>query len=198
MKKVIPILMLLLLPLLGSAGDHNTNFLLGHLEKTSNLFTTEIAGLSEAQWRFKPGPDKWSIAECAEHIVLTEAFLRGAITDKVLASPAATPEQLANVKGGDEKVMGMIVDRSFKAQAPEPVKPIDVKGSPADLKSDFVGTRGKTVALVRSDAGALRTHVAESPIGDLDGYQWTLFISGHTERHVMQMREVKSHPDFPK
>ena len=52
--------------------------------------------------------------------------------------------------------------------------------------------------MVQAKSAALRLHTSESPMGmELDGYQWTLFLSGHTERHVKQMREVKSHPDFP-
>ena len=31
-----------------------------------------------------------------------------------------------------------------------------------------------------------------------DLYQWFLMISRHSQRHIMQIREVKAHKDFPK
>jgi hypothetical protein len=34
--------------------------------------------------------------------------------------------------------------------------------------------------------------------GPLDAYQWLLLISGHTERHLAQILEVKADPNFPR
>jgi len=31
-----------------------------------------------------------------------------------------------------------------------------------------------------------------------DLYQWFLMISSHSQRHIMQIREVKAHKNFPK
>jgi hypothetical protein len=31
-----------------------------------------------------------------------------------------------------------------------------------------------------------------------DAYQWALMISTHEQRHVLQIRELKAHPKFPK
>jgi hypothetical protein len=33
---------------------------------------------------------------------------------------------------------------------------------------------------------------------DLDGYQWLLMISLHSERHAAQIAEVKAHAAYPK
>jgi hypothetical protein len=32
----------------------------------------------------------------------------------------------------------------------------------------------------------------------LDGYEWVLFVAGHSERHTKQINEVKADPNFPK
>lgn len=46
----------------------------------------------------------------------------------------------------------------------------------------------------------LRRHLAPSPVvkKDLDGYQWILTLVGHSERHTLQILEVKADPNFPK
>ena len=31
-----------------------------------------------------------------------------------------------------------------------------------------------------------------------DGYQWALLISTHEQRHILQIRELKAHPEYPK
>ena len=45
--------------------------LVQHLEQTRQAFLQSISGLSDAQWTFKAGPDRWSIAEVAEHIAIS-------------------------------------------------------------------------------------------------------------------------------
>jgi len=35
-------------------------------------------------------------------------------------------------------------------------------------------------------------------MGMLDAYQWILLLSGHTERHTLQILEVKADPKYPK
>jgi hypothetical protein len=49
------------------------------LEESNQHFLAAINGLSEAQWRFKPAPTRWSIAEVAEHLALVDQGIGGAI-----------------------------------------------------------------------------------------------------------------------
>ncbi len=63
-------------PLKGAPpNEEERHFMISHLERTRDLFVKSLDGLSEAQWRFKSAPERWSIAECAEHLVLSEEFL---------------------------------------------------------------------------------------------------------------------------
>src|ERR1035441_9369419 len=51
------------------------------LHDTPDAFLKSIAGLSEKQWRFKPAPDRWSVAEVAEHIAVSESMIFGMVHD---------------------------------------------------------------------------------------------------------------------
>jgi hypothetical protein len=42
----------------------------------------------------------------------------------------------------------------------------------------------------------LRGHVVERE--QSDAYQWLLLISTHAQRHILQIREIKADPKFPK
>src|SRR5262250_826422 len=69
------------------------------LEGSKKMFLDATKGLSTAQWDFKPSPERWSVAECANHIALAEGFVFGFITDQVLTSPV-TPEKRKLPKAG--------------------------------------------------------------------------------------------------
>src|ERR1700690_923000 len=58
------------------------------LEKPRAGVLAATKGLPEAQWNFKPGPDRWSVAEVTEHIAAAEDLLMGLVTSQVMKSPA--------------------------------------------------------------------------------------------------------------
>jgi uncharacterized damage-inducible protein DinB len=167
-----------------------------YLESTKQGVLDATAGLSEAQWNFKPGPDRWSVAEVTEHIAAAEDMLRGLITDKVMTAPPRSDGD--DVKAIDEMVLTMIPDRSHKAQAPEPLKPTNRFGSPQGSLKHFTESRAQTEDFLRTHDD-LRAHAIDSPIEKkLDAYEWVLFIAAHSERHTKQILEVKADPNFPK
>jgi len=168
---------------------------LQYLESTKKNVLEATKGLSEAQWNFKPAPDRWSVAQVMEHIAAAEDFIRGMVKEKLMMAPAG--EAGRDVKKTDESVLAMVPDRSHKAQAPEPLVPGNRFGSPEGSLKHFLETRAETEEFLKSTAG-LRDHVLDSPLGKLDGYEFVLFIAAHSERHTKQINEVKADPNFPK
>lgn len=161
-------------------------------------FLKSISGLSQKQWTFKPAPDRWSVAEVAEHITVSEAMLSGLVQKQVMQSPSA-PEKREQVKGKDQLILQKMVDRSHKAQAPEFLRPTGRFASQADLTKTFEDSRKATIDYVRTTNDDLRDHFFDHPaFGTLDGYQWLLLISSHSARHTAQIEEVKADPNFPK
>lgn len=166
-----------------------------YLESTKKNIEEATKGLSDAQWNFKPAPDRWSVAQVLEHITLSEDFLRGMVVDQVLKAPAAPDRDTKKI---DDMVLAMIPDRSQKFQAPEPLRPTNHFGTPADTLKHFLESRAKTEALLK-DTPDLRDHAVDSPMGQkLDGYEWILFITAHSDRHTKQIKEVEADPNFPK
>ncbi len=170
------------------------------LEGSRQAFLDATKGLSPAQWNFKAGPDRWSIAECADHIALSENFIFGVVTKQVMKTPV-TPEKRDAVKGKDEAIVKILQDRSHKATAPEPIDPKKTPMSPEEAVKQFLASRTNTIEYVKTTQDDLRDHFADHPvpaIGTLDAYQWILLISGHSRRHTLQILEVKADPNFPK
>ena len=166
-----------------------------YLAQTRDGIVAATKGLSEAQLKFKPAPDRWSVAETLEHIALAEDFLLQNVTDKIMKSLAGPADR--DTAKTDAMVLAMIPDRSHKAQAPPPLVPTG-RWAPAETLDHFLKSRAQTIAFLESTPD-LRQHVADSPLGQpLDAYEWLLFVSAHSERHTKQILEVKADPNFPK
>jgi hypothetical protein len=168
------------------------------LESSKKEVLAATQDLSAAQWNFKTAPEKWSIAECMEHIAAAEDFIRGMIADKVMQAPAVPGRDVEKI---DAAIIANVPDRTNKVQAPEPLKPTNRFGSPQGSIDHFVESRGKTEDFLKTTPG-LRDHAADSPRGPdapkWDAYEFILLIGAHSERHTNQIKEVKADPNFPK
>ncbi len=168
------------------------------LEATRQAFLASIKGLSDAQFHFKPAPDRWSVAEVSEHIVVTEERLYGMLTQKLVHN-TTPPELLAQVQHDDQRLTQMVTDRSHKIQAPEMLRPTGRFPTLEAVTAAFVLDRDKALTYVQSTQDDLRSHAEPHPVlKALDGYQWLLLLSAHSARHTAQIEEVKADPNFPK
>jgi hypothetical protein len=169
-----------------------------YLKETQKDFLAATEGLSDAQWKFKAAPDRWSIAEVAEHIAVTEDTIWKLVSEKMMKSPA-TPEKAAEAQGKDEIILTKVPDRSRKAQAPEQLKPTGRWATRAPLVKDFENTRSQEVAFLKETKEDLRNHFEEHPfLKTIDAYQWLLLNGAHCKRHTLQILEVKADPNYPK
>jgi uncharacterized damage-inducible protein DinB len=171
---------------------------LSELHASRKQFLDAIDKLTGAQWNFKPAPDVWSVAECAEHIALSEDMLFDLVTKKIMSGPAE-PEKKAQVKGRDQAILTALADRTKKANAPESIQPKHTWPNRKVLTEHFKASRERLLEYVRTTQDDLRSHFAPHPaFGLMDGYQWILLIAGHSARHAAQIEEVKANPRFPK
>ena len=180
-------------------SDADRTALVTELQASQQAVVDTVKGLTPEQMTFKPGPDRWSVAECIEHIAATEPMLFGLIQGKVLKTAPASEADRAKVAGKDSGIVSMVTDRSKKFQAPGELRPTGRwTGKDALLKA-FEDARGKTIEWAKTTKDDLRAHVMSGPGGgEMDGFQWMMYLSGHTRRHLAQIKEVMSSPNFPK
>jgi len=166
-----------------------------YLESTKKDVLDATKDLSPAQWNFKPALDRWSVAECMEHIAAAEDYIRGMVVEKVMLAPAVPGRDVVAI---DAAIIANVPDRTTKRQAPDEIKPSNRFGSPQGSIDHFVESRAKTEEFVKDTPG-LRDHAADSPAGTKwDAYEFVLLIAAHSERHTNQIKEVKADPNFPK
>jgi hypothetical protein len=175
---------------------------LSELHASRKQFLDAVAGLSQAQWTYKAGPDRWSIAEIAEHIIASEDYIGTGVMKMIMGSPADTAkaeQRHAGIAKLDEDFLGFLRDRAQKATAPGETVPKGIYKTPGEAATAFKAAREKTLEYTRTTNDALRDHFAKPfPGFETDGVQALLMIAGHNERHVAQMVEVKASAGFPK
>ena len=199
MKIVLLAITMLLTPMVDQTlSPAEREHAVAELDSSRIAFLDATNGLSEAQWNFKPAPDRWSIAECAEHIGVTETFILNLITEQALKGPAE-PEKRALVQGKDSSLMTMVVDRTAKFKAPEAIQPTRRWTTSGEITKNVLESRVRTIEFVSTTQEDLRDHFMDHPVfKTLDTYQWILLTSGHMRRHTAQILEVKADPNFPK
>ena len=177
-------------------GPDERSFAMSNLYISRMKFLDAIDGLSPVQLAFKPSPERWSIAECAEHITLSEDMLFK-MAERALAAPAVKRDLGVYLKV-DQQIMKSVVDRSKKVQAPEALQPSHKWKTMDAMLTEFKQKRMKTIEWVELTNADVRGHVLPHPeFKELDAFQWVLLLSAHTERHTLQILEVKANPKFP-
>ncbi|MEN6537536.1 MAG: DinB family protein [Bryobacteraceae bacterium] len=195
MKKwILPLILSVAAPLsAGSLTQGERDFAMSNLHASRKQFLDSITDLSEAQWKFKPAPDRWSIAEVAEHLILTEGAVFNIATEKLMKSEAVTGQPPAT-REQDEEVLARLRDRSKKATASESITPTGRWPTPEASATAFKKDRDRSIAYIAGTQDDLRAHRGKT----LDAYQYFLLLAGHTERHVAQINEVKADPNYPR
>jgi hypothetical protein len=199
MRKPIATLLAVSIPVL-AADAHMTkeerDNALKWLEESRAEFLAATDGLTDAQWKWKPAADRWSVGEVAEHVVLAEAG-QFANVKKCIAA-AADPDWEAKTKGKTETLVAVLAPRLGRAQAAEAIVP---KGgmTQAEVRERFLKLRAEIVKFAVENDTPLKQGIVENTFfGPLNGYQWLIYAPLHTMRHDKQIAEVKATPGYPK
>ncbi len=199
--KLMAMSALLCLPLAAADGHitaEERTKVLNYFEDSRKEFLAAIDGVTGDQWKWKPAPERWSVGETAEHIVLAEALLFANVKQAVM-SPR-NPDWEEKTKGKTEFIERVMAPRLGKATAPEPIVPTG-KMTKAQVRDTFLKQREEIEKFARETQAALKEHTVDHPFpvfGTLNAYQWLIYIPLHTERHDKQIAEVKATAGYPK
>jgi hypothetical protein len=167
------------------------------LGESRKEFFEAIGGVSDAQWKWKPAPERWSLGETAEHIVLAEALLFGFVRKAMAAPPNPAWEE--QTKGKTELLIQVMPSRQGKGVAPEPIVPHESL-TRAQVLERFEQHRIDIVNFARESQMAWKEHTVVHPFpafGALNAYQWLIYVPLHTMRHNQQIADVKATLGYP-
>ena len=174
--------------------DSEREFATKQLLEGRDAVVRAIDGLADAQLHFKPQPDSWSIADCVEHLAVTEDLMF-ALVSKGAPNPDGVP--LDPVKDG--RFSAAVVDRSRKVAAPPGARPHGHFASTQEAVAHFRKGRERALAYTRDCTHDLRRLFTPHPLlGEIDCYRCLLLLALHPARHAAQIEEIKQHPEFPR
>ena len=176
----------------GPLTDPDRQRLLAHLEMTEAWLASELNGLSEAQLSFRMTPDSWSVRDVVEHLAIAEPQYWASFKES-LAKPVQ-PDFKAQAT--DVTMLWYGIDRTQRTTTGEARVPRDQFPDLKTSHASFKKLRGEMMKTAKDTQEDLRARQYLTASQDL--YQWFLMISTHSQRHIMQIREVKAHKEFPK
>lgn len=174
-----------------SVTDPRIERLETELARVRSAFETSLDAIPGDRVHRAP-PDAWTPAQLVWHVAKVE---RG-IARLIERLDAALPPMSTIPPGPTEKGVLHLLDsidfndRSRRLIAPEPLRPpqtVDIvaeRARWADGRAQLLGAiraAGPKLSLIRYD------HLF---FGPFDGWQWTLSVARHEERHLLQLKEV--------
>jgi uncharacterized damage-inducible protein DinB len=146
-----------------------------------------LRGITEDTAARSPGPGRWSVLECVEHVAVAEDLLFGNITASRAVEGAAIDERrerLIPLRGRD---------RSVPVEAPEAARPTGRYATLAAAVERFAAGRERTVRFVEECHDDLRARLTTHPlIGQVNCWETLLMMAMHPLRHAAQIREIRA------
>jgi hypothetical protein len=167
--------------------------ILTYLDQRRAELRAAVDAVPEAQRQTRPAADRWSAAEVVEHLAMVEGRMARGIFAKRIDEARANgigPERETTPVASSFNAAG-VLDRTRPRAAPEPVVPLGSKPFNTawqELEQVRGGLRATLTAADGLALGDIR-HVHPS-LGDMNLYQWALWIGGHEARHTAQVREI--------
>jgi hypothetical protein len=167
------------------------------LQESAQVFVDSFADLTRPQLTFRPAPERWSISETAEHVILAEVGSSKLMRGRMIRE-STPPEVLAATAGGDGRIDARLKVRAGVLPAPDFVMPKGSWPTAGEMVDAFQESRQATVEFLKTTPLDLATYAAPHPaFGPLTGLQWAYFIVRHCLRHVEQIEEVKATAGYP-
>ncbi len=161
--------------------------MLASLEQGRAALLIALEGVSSEMSVQLPGPGKWSILQCVEHLALAEDYLFGQISDAVPSeTPLFYPQREAAIR-----LRGP--DRSTRIESPEQAIPCGRFTRLPDALQHFLASRERSIYFVANCLDDLRSRLTSHPLlGKVNCYETLLLIAAHPLRHIQQIQEIKA------
>jgi hypothetical protein len=184
-------------------SENLVDTVIAQAQRNASEARSVVDGLSDAQLNWKPSPDKWSIAQCLEHLTaasngfnsyFVDALARGRQRFAAVSQPTYQPSFM-----GRWLIKHVEPESPRKLRAPKIFKPS--ASNVQNALNDFLEQQKTFLKFVGETSGIdyNRTRL-RSPVTPLVRYSladaYVITVS-HEQRHLQQARRVRETPGFP-
>src|SRR5688500_5767509 len=187
---VVVMLMLRAIPAGAQITEPERQRLIAHLEMTGSWLEDEVSALSTGQVNFRPSPNAWTTLEVLDHLV----EIRQIYWEDLQGAASVSWGRACMMNGS--YVLWYAIGRAIRETALRTVEPSRKVRDVAAGMAEFRRHHTRLIEYVRTTRDDLRGRIVKRQ--NSDAYQWAMLISTHEQRHILQIREIKSHAKFPK
>lgn len=174
--------------------EADRKYLVENMLRSRDEVLKKTEALTEAQWNFKEGPDKWSIKQVVEHIAIWEMLLQHEISNSFEAGPQ--PERVKTAEP-DSNFVNFIMDTK-PHHSLDYTKPFSYT-IPMGLNTGksniawLLKMRNESINYISGTKEVLKNYF--NSYGNI--HQLFIYIFGHADRHLRQIKKIKKSINYP-
>lgn len=143
-------------------------------------------------WTQQPAADRWSISQILEHLHRVESGTAALVAKRIAKARAAghpAETETSSMLGTLERFA--VSDRSRPLVAPQIAEPTENPDGET-MQRRLAKSRAALVSAIESGDGLALGEIRHTHLrfGELNLYEWILFIGEHEKRHALQIEEV--------
>ena len=163
-----------------------------HLAAQRRRLLDVASAVPSDRWQTRPVEGRWSVSEILQHLHQVETSCAAVLAKRIAKAREdghATEQESSSVLGTLDHLRVSELDR--KLEAPERARPAD-NPDRETAERRLAESRAALLAALESGDGLALGEIRHTHLrfGELDLYQWCLFVAEHEKRHVTQLREL--------
>ena len=163
-----------------------------------------LKGMTEAQFNWRPAPNRWSVGECLEHLNVAARLywpLLAATINQARVAGVMSPGPYKHGWIGNWFVRIAEPPPRMRVPAPRRFRP-QMNLPLAQVVPQFAAFQERLLDLLRDangvDLGRAKVQMPATKLVQLTLGQAFSLVAAHQRRHLWQARQVKDEPGFPK
>lgn len=174
--------------------EADRQYTLDNMKRTHDELVKETENLTPAQWAFHESADRWSIGEIVEHLALWEIIWNREIS----IGTRNKPQPELNATSKPDSYYNEFIMEDAKHNAADYTKPTAFIEGKNNL-TFFLRNHSINLKFIETTQADMRAHFEYTNTPNpRNMHQVLIFQWGHVDRHLRQIKKVKTHPNYPK
>lgn len=174
-------------------SEADRKYTLDNFKRVREELIKETANLTAEQWNFREAPDRWTIGEIVEHLGIWERVW----SREISMASRNKPQPELNARTKPDSYFNEWIMEEKVHNAPDFAKPTGLIEGKNNL-TFFLKQNDLNIKFVETTQLDMRIYFEQTNGEPRNLHQVLIFQWGHVDRHLRQIRKVKSHPNYPK
>lgn len=168
-------------------SDHELKYVTDFYGESIKILENTLTDLNESQLNFRPADGGWTIKECLEHIILGEEAIMKKMKETIQENKVDRSKDLSK---NDAIILTRLTNRGDKKKTFKPFEPTGRWKTKDEMYNVIKANRYKVLKIINTTDADIRHLFTNSPVGEVDIYQFYIVYAGHTLRHTLQIQEI--------